>query len=169
MTGAKGSKGFAHHSGGFGLSRCIYVICRFAKVDPDLPRLVVPICPAAQANVEFESSRGAAPPCALQARIQLAGGHALSVRTMGASLVHTPGPKCALILFYKEALRWPSTAAGAVFCDSRLPPLFYLGHGRPRFGARNRQCGSIQSRLSQLIADSGLAFFTLDWETRVPP
>ena len=50
--------------------------------------------------------------------IQLAkGGHTLSVRTIGASWVHTPGPKCALILLYEEALRWPSTAFVILRCQ----------------------------------------------------
>jgi hypothetical protein len=74
-------------------------------------------------------------------------------------------PKCALILSYKEALRWPSTA----FCDSPLLTALFYGHRRPRFGARNRRCGSIQSRRSQLIADSGLASFTLAWRRECHP
>jgi hypothetical protein len=53
-------------------------------------------------------------------------------------------------------------------CDSPLPALFHLVTAGLDFGTRNHRCGSIQSRPSQPIADSGLAPFTPKWETRVP-
>lgn len=54
-------------------------------------------------------------------------------------------------------------------CDSPLLALFYLGMAGLDSGPVTARCGSIQPRLSQPIADSGLASFTLEWETRGHP